>query len=895
VEARGEVGLYGEPRLDLAVRTSAADLATLRRLFFPGSQLRVAGTAAGDVRIVGTVSSPRLIGRIEAASGRVERQAFTRASMTFAYYGQMLQVAGAQGETAGGRVSGDGWWTVGSPRFLLAAQVEGVDGAAVRRWSPGAALDIGGRLDAMVVARGHERGLTAAGSASMTRAVIGGLTLDTVEGAFRADRGALVLDRVYTRQGETWALLAGHIAPGGSLALAAHAGVVDLDRLPVDRSRLDLAGRSDFSGRIAGSWNAPEIAGTLRVSSGRVAGVAFDAASSTLALRRGRLAIGSLVARAGRARYRVAGTVEWGAQTRLGLDIEVARGSAATLTHLGGLPFSMSGVVDGRLRVEGVVARPLVRGTMSLRETVVYGQPIDDATAAFQWDGTRLRIEQAVLSRGASRMQVTGTIDRRTGFALDVASQGLALRDLALPPLGAAVDGRLDVQGRITGQPSAPLIVLSATSSDLRVNTLRFDRMEGRVHWAARTLTLDPVELRRGAEQFRITGQIGLNGSPSLALAADVTSGRLSSLLGLANVRLGLPFDGTISGRATVDGPTLNPVANLDLRITEGRFGDHPLVDGRADLTLRDGNVTIGEFFLRPRRGLIAAQGRLSLRGESQVEVDGTDLDFDLLRPLLGLRRPLLGQMNFTTQLGGTLASPEIGFALDLRQAGVAGATFDSLVANAFYRDGLLQVQQALLTQNGHKLRASGVVPFNPALRRFDTQRPTDFRLALADVNLSLLGLVTPWVREATGAVEGCACAGSTRRWRPCASICASTATRFTWRRGRRVWASVRRVWRAPPASSRSPAPRWPWSSPTTRHWCCAARICTSWPRHMSMRVSTAPCACRARSATPAGHPRSMGRCGSRMGSSRSCPRSLVRPRRRRSCSEGCDSTSGAI
>ncbi len=189
--------------------------------------------------------------------------------------------------------------------------------------------------------------------------------------------------------------------------------------------------------------------------------------------------------------------------------------------------------------------------------------------------------------------------------------------------------------------------------------------------------------------------------------------------------------------------------------MTQGRFGDHPLVEGRADLTLRDGAVTIEEFQLRPLRGLIAAQGRLNLRGESQVEVDGTDLDFDILRPLLRLRRPLLGRLNFTTQLGGTLASPEIGFALDLSRAGIEGATFDSLVANAFYRDGLFQVQQALLTQNGHRLRASGALPFNPALLRFDAQRPVDFRLALSDVNLSLLRLITDRVEEAVGAVEG--------------------------------------------------------------------------------------------------------------------------------------------
>ncbi len=755
VEVRGEVSLYGEPRLDVAVRTNRADLATIRRLFFPGSRLRVEGTASGDIRIVGPLSSPRMVGRIEDARGHVEQQPFDHAAMEFAFYGQTLQVIGARGETAGGRVSGDAWWGVGTSEFLLAARLEDVDTASLRRWSPAAARDVSGRLDALVVASRHDDRLAVAGSASVTRPIIRGIAFDAVDAAFRADRGAVTLDRVHARQGVTWALATGRISPGGALALSAQGGAIDLARLPEIGSRLDLAGRSDFSGRIVGSWSAPELIGTLQVSSGRAVGVAFDAARGTVALRRGRLAIGALVARAGRARYRAAGSVEWGVQTRLGFDIEAERGSAATFTHLGRLPFSMSGQVDGRMRVEGPAARPSVTGTMSLRDAAIYGQRVDEATASFQWDGTRLNINQALVRRGESRLEVTGTVDRRTGFGLDIAARGLALRDLALPPLGATVDGRLDIRGRITGQPAAPVVALSANSANLLVNGIQFDRTEGRVRWEARTLTLDPLQLRRGNEQYQISGQIALNGSPSLDLSADVTAGRLSTLLGLANVRLGIPLDGTIVGRATVEGPALNPAANLDLRMTEGRFGDHPLVEGRADLTLRDGSVTIGELQLRPRRGLIAAQGRLSLRGESQVEVDGNDLDFDILRPMLGLRRPLLGTLNFTTQLGGTVAAPEIGFALDLRQAGVEGATFDSLVANAFYRDGLLQVQQALLTQNGHRLRASGVLPFNPALMRFDAQRPVDFRLTLADVNLSLLRLATPWVQEAAGAVEG--------------------------------------------------------------------------------------------------------------------------------------------
>ncbi|MBI3998390.1 MAG: translocation/assembly module TamB domain-containing protein [Armatimonadetes bacterium] len=756
VEVRGEVSFHGDPRLDLAVRTPRVDLATVRRLFFPKTRLQVAGVAAGDVRIVGPYQEPRLVGRIASATGQIEQQAFDRASGEFAYYGSLLRVANARAHAGGGQVSGSGWWTTGAPDFLLDVHLDGTDATWLSRWSPTRLPAADGRVTGDLLALRRGTDLRIAAHAWMDRPRISGLRLDALEATFRTDPAGVHLEQLAARQGPSWAVAHGRVRPEGTLALSASGGGIDLAALPGLPIRGVAAGRADFTGHVSGTLAAPELAGHVRVEEGQVAGLAFDTAGGTVALRRGALRLDHVAARRGRAQYRATGSVTWDDVPRLMLDVEADRASAPSLGRLARLPFEVTGQVDARVRLEGPASRLSAHGTVSLREAQVYGQTVDVASGAFRWDGTRLTVEGGSVRRNDSLIQVAGIIDRRTGFGLDIAARGLNLEDAALPPVGATrVEGRVDVTGRVTGRPSAPVLTLAASSTDLTINGIRFDDASGQVRWEGHTLRLDPLRLGLRDERYQIEGDIVFGREPALSLTATVTSGRLSTLLGMANVRLGLPLDGTVSGLATMEGPVANPTARLDLRLAGGRFADHTLIDGHADLTLRDGGVTIKEFQVRPERGLIAVQGRLNLRGESQIEVDGRDLALDLLRPFFRLRRPLLGRLNFTMQLGGTLASPEIGFSQEITRGGIEGATFDSLVANVFYRDGLLQVQQALLVQNGHKLRASGSVPFNPALLRFDDRRPMEFRLRLADVNLGLLRLFTDRVMDAVGAVEG--------------------------------------------------------------------------------------------------------------------------------------------
>ncbi|MGH2628154.1 MAG: hypothetical protein ACRDHY_16060, partial [Anaerolineales bacterium] len=395
------------------------------------------------------------------------------------------------------------------------------------------------------------------------------------------------------------------------------------------------------------------------------------------------------------------------------------------------------------------------RGTLALREGRVEGQQVDEATASFRWVGDTLHLDQAQARVRDSLVQASGTVRRDGETEMTISARQFDLRHLTiLPPQLLAVNGKVDLTGRISGK-GLSRVAGRLSSSDLMLNGQRFDQVEGVVRWAQGRLYLEPLTLRQEQGRYTITGTMQLQGPVSFDLQGEVAGGRFSTLLGLGGVRPPFPLDGRLDGVVRVEGTPDAPTAALDVRLTQGRLGDHPIDEGQAVLSARGDVVAVERLRLRSGAGEIAAQGRVALRGSSALEVAGSNLNMDLLRPLLGLRRPLRGTLSFTTQFSGTLSDPEIGLSLELRDGGVEGLTFDSLVANAFYQDGLFHIEEALLTEGSNRVKGTGTIPFNPATRSLGESRPMRFEISLVEANLGLLTLLTPQVQEASGRMEG--------------------------------------------------------------------------------------------------------------------------------------------
>ncbi len=749
---RGEAALRFGRRLDLAVTSPRLDLAAVQRLLFPGAQVRLEGTTGADMRITGSWSAPTIQGTIAGARGAVNRQPGAVESGGLTRLGGLLVLRDVTAVLGDARLRGEVRLAVGRGETLLAAEGENLPPDLLAR--VGLRLPLSGRLQGSVVLGRAPQALVAEAAGRMGPGEAGGVHVDYLRaGGWYVD-GEVAFPYLVAGRRETVLRAAGVLRRG---ALEVDAAATGLDLGEVARQvgmPPRLQATVEAAGRVSGTLAEPVFDGTVISGPGTLASLEFDSAQGPLRLSRHGLRTPGLVVREGRGTYLASGTVRWAAPSSVALTVQAEDIPAASLTRSAAVPLRLSGRLSGRLAVGGTVTRPVASGRVTLVEGSVQGQRVDEAVVTFRWQAGALALDGLRARVGDSVLAARGTVDRAGALRLSFAARDFDLQRLtALPAEVVRAAGRLDLDGRVEGTAANPTVVAAFSAQDLVLNQQPFDRADGVVRWASGRLALEPVTLSQGEGVYTVRGTLGLR-PPVLDLRGEVARGSLATLLSLGRLRAPVPLDGRLDGTVTVQGTRARPAATLEARLTRGRLGDEPIDEVDALLSFRDDVVRVDRLSGRSGEGVFAARGQVALHGESQLEVGGADLNLALLWPLVGLQRPLAGTLNFTTQISGRWQDPEVGLSLDVRRGSVNGLRFDSLVANAFYRDGQLHVEQALLSEDGHRVKGVGVIPLSPA-RGVLAEGPMRFEISLVQADLSLLALLLPPVQEATGRLEG--------------------------------------------------------------------------------------------------------------------------------------------
>lgn len=750
---RGEAALRFGRRLDLVVTSPRLDLASVQRLLFPTARVRVEGTAGADMRVTGSWSAPLIQGTIAGARGAVNRHPVAVESAGLSLVGGLLVLRDVTAAAGDARLHGELRLAMGRAEALLAAQGENLPPDLLAR--TGLRLPLSGRLRGSVVLGLAPRAMFAEVAGAMGPGQAGGMRVDYLRaGGWYAD-GEVAFPYLVAGRGKTVLRAAGSISRRGTLEVDAAATGLDLGEVA---RRVGVPPRVqatvEAAGKVTGTLAEPVFDGAVTSGPGTLASLEFDRAHGPLRLSRHALATSGLELREGRGTYLVSGTVRWTSPSSVALTVQADNIPAASLVRSAAVPLRLAGRLFGRLAVGGTVTRPLASGRVTLVEGSVQGQRVDEAAATFRWQAGALTLDGLRARVGDSVLTARGTVDRAGALRLSFGARGLDLRHLtALPAELVQATGRLDLEGRVEGTVADPAVVAAFSARDLVLNQQPFDRADGVVRWAFGRLALEPVTLTQGEGTYTVRGTLGLR-PPVLDLQGEVARGSLATLLSLGRLRAPVPLDGRLDGTVTVRGTRARPAAALEARLTRGRLGDQPIDEVDADISFRDDVVRVDRLSGRSKEGVFAARGQVALHGESQLEVGGADLDLALLRPLLRLERPMAGTLSFTAQINGRWQAPEVGLSLDVRRGSVNGLRFESLVANAFYRDGQLHVEQALLSEGGHRVKGVGVIPLGPA-RGVLAERPMRFEVSLVQADLSILALLLPQVEEATGRLEG--------------------------------------------------------------------------------------------------------------------------------------------
>src|SRR3990172_1666208 len=203
VSARGRITYQGGAAMDLALRSRAIDLRTLQKLLFPRAQVRLSGRARGEVRITGSFGSPSVEGKIDRASGSIDRQGFADLSGRFQYYGGLLSFDDLAASAGGGRLRGHLRLDVRAGTFFVLADARNVDAHILDGVGLTVTPTFSGAATGFVAAARTPDGLLAQGRLSLGRGTAFGVDFDRAESVFGYDRGLLEVDHFEARSGAT--------------------------------------------------------------------------------------------------------------------------------------------------------------------------------------------------------------------------------------------------------------------------------------------------------------------------------------------------------------------------------------------------------------------------------------------------------------------------------------------------------------------------------------------------------------------------------------------------------------------------------------------------------------------------------------------------------------------
>jgi translocation and assembly module TamB len=761
----GTLVFGGNPWVELGLKSPALDLAIVQGLFFPRAPLTITGQAGADVRITGPVKAPDIDGQVTAGRGRLNRQAFDGLHTRIQYGAGTLSLTHLRAGVDGGRLAGDLVLNVsdGTPRYLFTGTTSNVDVRTLASAGLSGLTAITGRVSGQMVGVGTGSRVQLMGDVTMGRGSVSGLAFNGLHTIFWHDgAGAMDLDYLSATIGTGTLYSSGHIGANG---------VLDLDVLAQDLSLADIGaragmrgmpldGRATLEGRATGTTASPVFSGTVTASHGRLGPLVFAHAQGPLRLSPSGLVTEDLELLNGMARYRVSGALTFQPLAAVNLHLDAADIDAQMFTNATSLGWDATGTLTANLTVNGPVAHPSIEGQVSLEHGSVSGQRVDHAEARLVPDGGRIHIAEAEVRLNGSRLFASGTIDPSGPVDLRIWAEDLRIADMdAALGLGLPVRGTLALTGDINGTFRDPILLAEIRSRDFAVRGQTFD-VSGAMEYEHGTLRLTSLQLAQGAAHYQLSGEIRLGARPSAGLSLDIDHGRLATILAAGGLRLPATLDGTIDGRVEFSGPLDDPSARLSLTVQDASFGAYAIGRGAADLTLTHQAIDIERFEIHPAQGQVAAKGRVDLRGTSAVEFSAQGLNPDFLRPFFPsnqpfLDRPFEGSLTFTVQLSGPTQAPTAGLSFEALDIGVPGALADRIAGLAYYSNGVLHIEQGVISKGPHKAVVQGTLPIDPRTLALDPASPMQLQIRLQDADLSLLSLVTPKITDASGTVAG--------------------------------------------------------------------------------------------------------------------------------------------
>lgn len=365
--------------------------------------------------------------------------------------------------------------------------------------------------------------------------------------------------------------------------------------------------------------------------------------------------------------------------------------------------------------INGQLDNPDIQGEISLIAPVLGPLQMEQGVLKVAGKLRELSITEFNLRNRDSIVSITGKIGPNQ---LDLYLKGSAiqLEMMRLVYDGNTVNGTIDLQGNITGDPLNPVLSGQITGKELGFGTFTFQQLSAQIIWQSGIIEIESARLSKEQTVLAVNGKIAPTKEWPLNLNVEVSELSLEDLL---NYMPKLPPDfkaaGKLSGFMKLTGDINNPRIQINGGLSQGVFNTLP-VSGEFDLSYNNHRVNIERFVLNQGTGVLSANGIWEADTLTRVNISLQSFPCEVLNPFIDHAYKLTGAANAFIFLEWSDSEVSGGYHVTVNNLALNEYLLGDLnVEGDLYKRGI-SIGEGKLSRMGGSITAQGDIPWPEGL-----------------------------------------------------------------------------------------------------------------------------------------------------------------------------------
>lgn len=251
------------------------------------------------------------------------------------------------------------------------------------------------------------------------------------------------------------------------------------------------------------------------------------------------------------------------------------------LNNFVSLPVDITGNLDGTAALAGSIANPQAQGELQITQGTLNQNPLQSATASFNYANGRLNFGSNVSVTGPEPVNISGSIPYQLPFAsvapdsekitldVKVQNEGLALLNFLTKQV-AFEKGEGEVDLKVSGTIRQPQVLGIATINDGTFSAQALPEkirgVTGKVRFDLDRITVENVQGRFSRGKVEAAGELPIFNSDRITIQNPLTVNLDQLTLNLKGL-----YQGGASGNLQITGSALNPIIGGKVNLFDGQ------------------------------------------------------------------------------------------------------------------------------------------------------------------------------------------------------------------------------------------------------------------------------------------------------------------------------------